>query len=310
MMHSFNPGLRRRSLVLPLLLCASMASLAAVPAAAPGKLPAASPKPAAVNLPKLAADQVIARSVAAVGGERAWQGVQAMTLSGKLDAGRVRRDGGYIPTNPMEAKQRARVLGEQILEGKYKPPEQKVIQLPFTLSLARPGSQRIEIPFQGQTAVQVFDGSSGWKLRPFIGRHEVEAYSPEELAVAQHDQPLDGPLVGYAAKGTRPTVRAAELVEGKAAYRLSLKFSKGPERSIWIDGKSFLPLKLEDEPRRRDGHNRSVYTYFRDYREVEGLQIPFVRETHVDGQADVERILVEKVALNPALPADTFAKPR
>ena len=37
----------------------------------------------------------------------------------------------------------------------------------------------------GDTAVQVFDGQQGWKLRPFLGRREVEAFTPAELAQAQ-----------------------------------------------------------------------------------------------------------------------------
>lgn len=40
---------------------------------------------------------------------------------------------------------------------------------------------RMELQFNGQTAILVFDGANGWKLRPFLNRREVEPYSREEM---------------------------------------------------------------------------------------------------------------------------------
>lgn len=295
------------------ILC-SVAALAMVSVAGAATTPAAKPvaqtlKAAAPSLPKLSAEQIVDKSLAACGGVSAWKSVQSMTLSGKLDAGRVRKDGGDIANNPVQAKQEARARAQLILEGKYHPEPEKVIQLPFKLDLARPKRQRLEIPFQGDTAVQVYDGTNGWKLRPYLGRREVEIYTKDELAIAASEQELDGPLVNYAAKGTQVSLAGTELVDGQPAYHLNLKYKDGSVRSVWIDGHSFLEVKIEGAPRRRDGRPRVVMTFLKDYRKVNGLMIPHLRETHVAGDAHAERIEVEKVVINPALTPATFSKP-
>jgi hypothetical protein len=58
------------------------------------------------------------------------------------------------------------------------------VQLPFVIELKRPRKMRLELRFKGQTAVQVYDGTNGWKLRPFLNRREVEPYTADELKIA------------------------------------------------------------------------------------------------------------------------------
>lgn len=293
---------------------ACMASSAAWATAATTPMPPkpahAATKPAAgPALPKLSVDEIVSKSLVASGGDSAWKAVQTLSLAGTLDAGRERKDGGDIPTNPVQARIDAKTRAKLILEGKYKKPPEKVIQLPFKLDLARPNKQRLEIPFQGDTAVQVYDGVNGWKLRPYLGRREVETFSKDELAIAAAEQQLDGPLVDYAAKGTQISFAGTELVDGHAAYKLNLTFKDGDVRGLWIDGGSFLVVKLEGSPRRRDGRPRAVMTYFKDYRNVGGLMVAHLRETSVAGDTHIERIQIEKVVVNPALAAAEFMKP-
>jgi hypothetical protein len=62
---------------------------------------------------------------------------------------------------------------------------------------------RLEIEFHGQTAIQIYDGVQGWKLRPYLNRHEVERFTAEELKTASTQADLDGLLINYAAKGSK-----------------------------------------------------------------------------------------------------------
>ena len=81
-------------------------------------------------------------------------------------------------------------------------------QLPFVLEMERARKSRLELEFKGETAVQVYDGTQGWKLRPFLNRHEVENYTADELKIAEAQADLDGALIDYAAKGTKIEWRA------------------------------------------------------------------------------------------------------
>src|SRR5262249_39685021 len=78
---------------------------------------------------------------------------------------------------------------------------------------------------------------------------------------------------------------------------------------VWIDARNFLEVRKEREMRTADGTSKLVSTYYRDYRDFDGLQIPCIIETR-RGETDVvDRIVIERVALNPDLAEREFSKP-
>jgi protein SCO1/2 len=260
------------------------------------------------------AGKVIAtRNGEARGGREAWRKVKTMSMSGKLDAG-VRRDPVKLAM-AYEKQQQVGALGAKLkpaarhaLAVGASPTVEQPVQLPFEMELARPRKSRLEIEFQGQTAVQVYDGKQGWKLRPFLGRREVEPYSADELHLASQQAELDGPLIDYSSKGNSVDFVGSEKVDGKDAYKLAVLTDDGTLRHIWVDKATYLEVKVEGT-RRLDGKPRPVYTYYRDYRKVDGLMIPFLLETVVDGVAGSERIVVDKVTINPPIADARFTRP-
>lgn len=287
-------------------LTAEQAKAAAAAAQLPVVPPAAS-EPAPIQLPELSVDEIINRNIAARGGLAAWRNVQTLTYEGKLDAGHERVDGGMITRSRMEMKAAEHKAAAQ---SALKPaPEPKVLQLPFRLDLAREHRMRLEIPFAGDTALQVYDGKQGWKLRPFLGRREIENYTDAESRIAASEPDLDGPLMGYREKGIRVETDGAQRLSGRDTYRLKLTLPGGEVRHVWIDAQTFLEASVEGAPRMFDGRPHSVTTSFSDYRPVAGLQIPRALETRVNGQREVQRLVIERVTINPVLDAQRFAKP-
>jgi outer membrane lipoprotein-sorting protein len=222
----------------------------------------------------LTVDQIVARNIAARGGLEAWRDVQSLSMMGRMEAG-----------------------------GKHN------MSLPFVLELARGRRKRLEIQFHGQTAVQVYDGVNGWKLRPFLNRHQVEPYTPDEVKLASYESDLDGPLVDYSGKGTRIELDGQEKVDDHDAYRLKLTLKGGQVRHLWIDAKSFLELKIDGTTRRMDGRYRPVATYFREYTKTSGLILPSVLETVVEGVKRPEKIRTQSVVVNAGIDGSRFAKP-
>lgn len=223
----------------------------------------------------LSAAQIADRNVKARGGLQAWRAVRTLKMSGELDAG-----------GKTDAK------------------------LPFALFLKRPHKSRVEITFAGKNAVQVYDGAQGWKLRPFLNRDDVEPFKPDELQEAASSAELDGPLVDYAKKGTRIELAGTEKVEGRKTYKLKLTSRSGQQRFLWVDARTFLEAKISGDPRKLDGRPHQVAIYSRDYRTVDGLKIPFVQETVVDGVKQSHKMVLKAVAVNPPLQDALFAKPR
>ena len=236
-----------------------------------------------------------------------------MSFVGRLGAGGNRR--ATLPVPEEVPGRKARLAS---LQTPARPVEE--VQLPFVMDLARPHKARVELEFKGQTAIQVYDGTNGWKLRPFLNRLEVEPYTAEEMKIASRESELDGLLVDYAAKGTRVELDGTEKVEDRDTYKLKLTLKSGDVTHVWVDAKTFLEAKVEGEPRRLDGTYHPVEVYYRDYRNVNGLEIPFVLETRVlpvaktalgirDTPVPPEKALLEKVVINPKFDAARFSKP-
>ena len=256
----------------------------------------------------LSAAQIVDKNVAARGGLQAWRAVQTLSLRGKMGAGGNQR--AVLPVPTPHTKELANTLP-------HRPAEE--MQLPFLMEMKRPRKVRVELQFHGQTAVQVYDGANGWKLRPYLNRQEVEPFSEEELKIASNQEDLDGPLVDYAAKGTHIELVGTETVEGRDTYKIKLTEKNGHTLHVWIDAKTFLEAKIEGQSRRLDGTDHPVEIYYRDYRTVDGLQIPFLNETRVlpvgrnslgfkDTPVPSEKMVIDKVVVNPKVEEKLFSK--
>ncbi|MGF6444767.1 outer membrane lipoprotein-sorting protein [Paraburkholderia youngii] len=236
---------------------------------------AAALMPAAASAADLSAAQIVERNVAARGGLKAWHAVNTITMTGQIDVGGT-----------------------------------KPVKLPFTMTMKRPHKSRFELRFDNQTAYQVYDGSQGWKVRPFLGRNDAEPYTSAEAKSAANTADLDGPLIDYASKGSQVAVQGMDTVEGHRAYRLLLTTKDHTERHVWIDATNFLELKMDGDPRKLDGRMHNVAVYFRDYHAENGLVVPHTLETIVAGVKQTHQMTIQHVTVNQAADDSLFAKPQ
>lgn len=263
---------RTSSILCVLASLSTSVALAAEPAHAARAAPTAKALPPPLALPVA---EIVDRNVAARGGLAAWREVTSLTMTGEMDAG---------------GKQDTR--------------------LPFVMSMKRPRKSRLEVKVQDQTAVQVWDGRQGWKVRPFLNRNEVENFTAAEARSAAAAAELDGPLVDFAKKGTKVELAGTEVVEGKNTYKLTLTPKGGEKRHLWIDAQSFLEAKIEGDPRRMDGRMRPVAVFYRDFRLVGGLQFPHTMETVVETVAGSHKMTIQAIKVNPPLDDSLFARPK
>ncbi len=292
-------AMRSRTVFLSILLSVSAAAA----------LAAAEVKPAPAGL---SAAQIVDKHLAARGGLAAWRALQTLSMSGKLDAGTadsVARSTAMARGGPGASAKRAGATA-QAAQSAGKTAEAQQVQLPFRLEMKRPRKSRLEIDFAGKTAVRVYDGERGWKLRPFLNREDAEPFTADEAKAESAKADLDGPLVDYAAKGTQVALEGTEPVDGRSAYKLKLTTKSGDVRHVWIDTQSFLDVKVEGTPRRMDGKMRRVFVYQRDFRAVKGLMMPFLDVSAIEGSPQTHRMVLESVTVNPAVDDARFAKPQ
>lgn len=287
----------RASLSMSFLLSACAAFALAATAAAAGKTAA------------LSVDQIVDKHVAARGGLSAWRALQALSVSGKLDAGTA----DSVERSRLVAQQQVGASGRRAQRAAAAAAAKSAaeqVQLPFRMEVKKPHRSRLEIDFAGKTAVQVYDGEHGWKFRPYLNRDDVEPFTAEEAKTEASREALDDPLMDYAAKGTRIALEGTEALGGHDAYRLKLTLRNGDVQHVWVDAQSFLDVKVEGIPRRMDGRMRKVFVEQREFRAEKGLVIPHLYVTTVEGYPGAHRMSIESVTVNPALDDARFARPR
>jgi hypothetical protein len=236
--------------------------------------------PPAPQAPARTAAEVIERNVAARGGLETWRKVDTMVWLGHL----------------MRAGSK---------EGQ---------QIPFAMQLKRPNLTRFELKEQFDHFTRIFDGSHGWKVRPASdGRPETKPFSPAEVSFAQTEYVIDGPLIDYRAKGVTADLDGLDSVDGRKAYRLSLKLPSGAERKVWIDVATNLEVRMDRPATNPMIAGKPVSIYYGDYRAEEGLQIPHTVATTTGSERptseSADRLVIDRVIVNSQLDGDTFAAP-
>jgi hypothetical protein len=243
-----------------------------------GTSPAA---PLASQAPARTAAEVIERNVAARGGLQAWRKVDTMVWLGHLERASSK-------------------------EGP---------QIPFAMQLKRPNLTRFELKEQFDHFTRIFDGNHGWKVRPASdGRPETKSFSPEEVKFAHAEFVIDGPLIDYQVKGVTADLDGLDTVDGRKAYRLSLKLPSGAERKVWIDVGTNLEIRMDRPATNPLVAGKPVSVYYRDYRAEDGLQIAHSVETRAGTDQPVtgaaaDRLVIDRVIVNPTLDDGTFTPP-
>ncbi|MBS0394666.1 MAG: hypothetical protein JSR54_08565, partial [Proteobacteria bacterium] len=187
------------------------------------------------------------------------------------------------------------------------PQAEQVVQ--FRLDLARPNKMRLDLTFQGATAIQAFDGKEGYTVQPSPRGAVARPFSPAQLRAAQAQLDLEGPLLAAAEHGTAVTLDGIDTVRGRPAYRLRLALQDGVTRHVWVDAQSFLDVKIDGE--RQIGERIwPVETFFGEFRPVGKVVVPHLTETAVAGVNTMERMRVVKVVLNRPLEDSRFTLPK
>lgn len=225
--------------------------------------------------PLLDASEIINKNISARGGLEAWQKTQTMVWIGHIES-------THAP----------------------------VAKMPFVLEMKRPNKTRFEIKAQNQKSVRIFDGNQGWKMRPTSsGKPDLQQYTSEELRFARDEPSIGGLLMDFQTNSANVTLDGVDEVAGQQAYRLSIKLPSGVTHHVWVDTHSFLDIKYDREFINKLGQSVMVPVFNRNYQSIGGLQVPLLIETGEGATEPPDKLLIEKVLLNPPLEESAFAKP-
>jgi outer membrane lipoprotein-sorting protein len=215
-------------------------------------------------------DEIVAGYTKASGGAEKWKAVKSMRVAAKITT-----------PNGME--------------------------IPIVSEEQRPNIQRQELTLQGMTQVQVFDGTNGYAISPFQGKKDPEPMTEDDKKEMAEDY-IDGEIIDAAAKGIKLEYVGKEPVEGSDTFKVRATMKSGTVKNIYIDTDSFLPVKTETKRTIR-GTEREMEAVIGDYKETDGLVLPYSIEQGPKNSQQKAKITITKYEINPQIDAARFAMP-
>ncbi len=223
----------------------------------------------------LTVDEILAKNVAARGGESRLKAIRTLCITGKTIFS----------------------FGDSQIEAGWGQVQK------------RPGMLRSEVTLQGLTAVDTYDGKEGWTLQPFGGRRDAQKHSADESRQLAEQADIEGPLVDWKEKGHTVEFLGTEDVDGTPALKLRVNLKGGNTEYVYLDPDSALEIRTETVTRVR-GTETITDTDLGSYEQVEGVWFPFsLEQTQKGGGGGSQRYDVERAEANVELDDSIFAFP-
>ena len=176
------------------------------------------------------------------------------------------------------------------------------------MEIARPVRIRTSIHLGDRVLIQAYDGHTAWELNALQGDTSPHVLDPGTARNVIAGADLDGPLVDYAPKGYRLELAGRDTADGRPAYAIRVLRPDSLEDTYFIDAASFLQIKWQGH-RTLNGTAIVFETYFRDYRTVDGLQLPFRLDSGTLGRSGGVHFEFDTIAVDVPIADDRFAMP-
>jgi len=169
----------------------------------------------------------------------------------------------------------------------------------------RPNMQRQEITVAGKTIVNGFDGVTAWIINPFVGAiRPIQVTGPQAEMIGDQSN-FDGPLVDYKNQGISiELVLGTEMMGDQKLIHLRLTSRTQQVSHLYLDAVTFLDAKMQI-----DTAQMKLDQQFLDYREQDGIKVPFLVHTIANGVLQSEMKL-ETVEFNATIDEAVFRMPK
>jgi zinc protease len=181
------------------------------------------------------------------------------------------------------------------------------VKLPVEIYVKKPDKSLMVVEIPGVGSIRRGrSGGQAWFQTPFPARARGEGDSPNELAEVERDHDL------YKAGRIRELYREVRLdgkarLKGRDVYVVEGRPAEGPAEKMLFDTETGLLLRW-DVVRRAPGQpNVFARVYLEDYREVDGLKVPFTVRYYFEPRELVLRL--DEVRHGVALDDSLFEKP-
>jgi hypothetical protein len=176
---------------------------------------------------------------------------------------------------------------------------------PFTLTRARDNSYVLDTKMNDRVVIIGYDGETTWWDNHWF-KEGAQRTTGIDAEVARGDAHFVNPLFNFEALGMKAEFLGDTEYEGMPAVGIKLTRSDESEEVWYLDPDTYLEY-ARTSPGSDFGQPRTQRTFFDDFREVEGVMIPF----HVETQWYTrDRVMsVEKAEVNIDVDLSYFSMP-
>ena len=231
------------------------------------------------SVPALAqtADEIVEKHIAASGGRAAYAKITSRTAAGTISV-----------TTPIGD------LSGDIEVYSKKPNKSRTL---IKLDLSAVGAGQM-------VSDQRFDGTTGYVMDTLQGNRTVEGSQLD----AMRNGSFPSPLLTYKEMGATMALGDRQKIGGKDAYVIKMTPKAGPSTRLFIDAESFMLVRTAvtlNVPQL--GGDIEQVVDFSDFRDVDGIKIPFV--TKSSNPAQTVTATMSSVKHNAEIDDASFSKP-
>ena len=217
------------------------------------------------------ADEIVNKYVNAMGGLDKIQAIKTIKLTGKVTAGGM--------------------------------------DIPFSEICKRPLMVVMESTIQGMTMKQVYDGTQGWMINPFMGKKDPDLMSKDAEKAIKRNADFEGQLINYKDKGSKIELIGKEDLEGSQVYNIKLTDKDNDLTNFYIDADSYLLVKQKDKIK-VDTKEITAESILSNYKQVNGVLFPYsIESKSPDNPMGNAKIVVDSIEINMTVDDSIFKMP-
>jgi outer membrane lipoprotein-sorting protein len=177
----------------------------------------------------------------------------------------------------------------------------------------RPDMFRQEMEVQGTKIIVAFIGQTGWIISPTLGSFDPQDMPPSSFNSLNKELRSDpyvswnNPIVNWKENGNKLELIGREDINGTQVYNLKLTFKDNEVANYYMDAAKFVML-LVKEKTMEQGQMNETEDKFSDFRDVDGVSMPFKIETITNGQTSTI-VILDKCEFNLPIDDAIFKKP-
>lgn len=124
-----------------------------------------------------------------------------------------------------------------------------------------------------------YDGETVWWRNPYSGYDWPQRVTGIDRVVQMQEVDFVDPLFTYREKGWQAELAGSAEIEGRETIRIDLERGDGSQETWYLDPETYLEVARDATGTDLGGQEFPQRTFYDDFRDVEGVKIPFFSET-------------------------------